>query len=101
VTRLRTVLAFLWDFVIGDDWRIAVGVAAALILTLILSDNGTAAWWLLPIVVGVMLTVSVWSVARHRARPAWSRSAPAQTEASRPATLQAGSSASRRPGAKT
>jgi hypothetical protein len=64
--RVRQFLEFLWDFVVGDDWRIAVGVAVALVLTLVLSNNGVDAWWLLPLVVAVMLSVSVWSVARKQ-----------------------------------
>jgi hypothetical protein len=64
---VRTFLRFLWDFVIGDDWRIAGAVAAALVLTLVMSNGGITAWWLLPVVVVVMLSVSVWAVARqHR-----------------------------------
>ena len=31
--RLKALLRFLWDFVIGDDWRIAAGVAVALGIT--------------------------------------------------------------------
>ena len=59
--------SFLWDFVIGDDWRIAAAVAVTLVAMLVLSNNGAAVWWLLPIVVLVMLGVSVWGVARsHR-----------------------------------
>jgi hypothetical protein len=66
MTIVRRLLRFLWDFVIGDDWRIAAGVAAALVATLVLSDNGVTAWWLLPLAVVVMLSVSVWTVARRR-----------------------------------
>jgi hypothetical protein len=64
--RVHQFLRFLWDFVIGDDWRIALAVAVALLVTLALSNNGVAAWWLLPLVVLLMLSVSVWSVARSR-----------------------------------
>ena len=66
MTRVQQFLRFLWDFVIGDDWRIALAVAVALLVTLVLSNNGVAVWWLLPLVVLVMLSVSVWSVARRR-----------------------------------
>lgn len=67
MTRSRRLLRFLWDFVIGDDWRIAAAVAAAQVLTLVMSNGGVTAWWLLPVVVVVMLSVSVWAVARqHR-----------------------------------
>ncbi len=66
MTRVRQVLRFLWDFVVGDDWRIAMAVAVGLVLTLVLSNNGVTAWWLLPIVVAAILTVSVWTIARKR-----------------------------------
>ena len=66
MNRVRQFLRFLWDFVIGDDWRIALAVAATLLLTLVLANNGATVWWLLPVVVLVMLSVSVWSVARSR-----------------------------------
>jgi hypothetical protein len=66
MSRVTGLLRFLWDFVIGDDWRIAFAVASALVLTLVLSNDGVAAWWLLPLVVAVMLGVSVWAVARNR-----------------------------------
>jgi hypothetical protein len=66
VSRVKTLLRFLWDLVIGDDWRIAVAVAITLVVMLVLSNNGAAVWWLLPTVVLVMLSVSVWSVARSR-----------------------------------
>jgi hypothetical protein len=66
MSRLVALLRFLWDFVIGDDWRIALGVAVALSLTAVLADNGVSAWWLLPSAAAVTLTVSVWTVARSR-----------------------------------
>lgn len=66
MNRVTALLRFLWDFVIGDDWRIAAGVAVGLGVTLVLSDNGASVWWLLPLVVLVMLSVSVWGVARNR-----------------------------------
>ncbi len=65
MTWIERFLRFLWDFVIGDDWRIALAVAVALVVTLVLSNNGVTAWWLLPIVVAVVLSASVWAVARR------------------------------------
>ena len=61
-------LRFLWDFVVGDDWRIALGVAIGLGITAVLADNAVTAWWLLPVVVAVMLSMSVWSVAAGAGR---------------------------------
>lgn len=66
MSHARSLLRFLWDFVIGDDWRLAAAVAVTLVTMLVLSNNGATVWWLLPIVVLVMLSVSVWGVARHR-----------------------------------
>jgi hypothetical protein len=66
MSRVRQLLKFLWDFVIGDDWRIALAVAVALLVTLVLSDSGVAAWWLLPLVVVAVLSASVWAVARKQ-----------------------------------
>jgi hypothetical protein len=66
MSRVQILLRFLWDFVIGDDWRIALTVSVALLVTLVLSNNGVTSWWLLPLVVAVMLSVSVWTVARGR-----------------------------------
>jgi len=59
---MKYVVAFLrfwWDFVVGDDWRVAVGLALALGLTWLLEDDGVSAWWLLPLAVGLLLVESV------------------------------------------
>jgi hypothetical protein len=47
---IRAVGAFVWDFVVGDDWTAAIGVVAVLALARL-----TGAWWLLPpAVIGVL-----------------------------------------------
>ena len=47
--RLRSIGAFWYDFVVGDDWRVAVVVVAALALTaLLVHAAGFNAWWLVP-----------------------------------------------------
>ncbi len=66
MSRVRALPRFLWDFVIGDDWRIAAAVTCALLATLALSNAGVVVWWLLPVVVVVVLTASVWAVACAR-----------------------------------
>jgi hypothetical protein len=49
---LKSIGAFWYDFVIGDDWRVAAVVAAALALTVLLvRAAGMNAWWLLPVCV--------------------------------------------------
>jgi hypothetical protein len=56
---LRRFGTFWWDFVVGDDWRIAVGVVAALGVSAVLAGTGVPAWWLLPLAVALLLYVSL------------------------------------------
>ena len=65
MSRVQALMRFLWDFVIGDDWRIALAVLLALAVTLVVSGSSLAVWWLLPLVVVVILSISVWDVARR------------------------------------
>jgi hypothetical protein len=46
---------FWWDFVVGDDWRVAAGVAIAFGLTAIVAATSVPAWWLLPLAVAAVL----------------------------------------------
>lgn len=57
--RLRAIGAFWWDFVVGDDWRLAAGVVAALAASVGLVAVGVPAWWLLPVTVLVTLALSL------------------------------------------
>jgi hypothetical protein len=50
---------FWWDIIVGDDWRVAAGLAVAFGLTWPLAHNGIAAWWLLPLAVALLLVGSV------------------------------------------
>ena len=50
---------FWWNFVIGDDWLVAVLVAAAIGATAVLAAANVAAWWLLPLAVPVVLWLSL------------------------------------------
>jgi hypothetical protein len=50
---------FWWEFVIGDDWLVAVLVAAAIGATAMLAAASIAAWWLLPLAVPVVLWLSL------------------------------------------
>jgi hypothetical protein len=59
MTRIAAFGRFWWDFVVGDDWVAAAGVVAGLALTAAL-----AAWWVMPIAVAVVLTMSVLRAAR-------------------------------------
>jgi hypothetical protein len=66
VNRVKAFGAFAYDFVIGDDWRIAAGVAVSLALTYALSRAGAAAWWLVPAALLVLLPLSLWRAVRSR-----------------------------------
>jgi hypothetical protein len=50
---------FWWEFVIGDDWLVAVLVAVAIGATAVLASAGVAAWWLLPLSVPLVLWLSL------------------------------------------
>jgi hypothetical protein len=65
MNRVITFARFWWDFVVGDDWRIALGAAVALAATGIASHAAMPAWWIVPSAVVLVLTLSVWRAARH------------------------------------
>jgi hypothetical protein len=65
MSRVRALGRFLWDFVVGDDWITAVGVAVALGVTALVAEDN-AAWFVMPVAVVVLLTQSVWRAARQR-----------------------------------
>ncbi len=50
---------FWWNFVVGDDWLVAVLVAAGIGATAALAAVGVAAWWLLPLAVPCVLWLSL------------------------------------------
>jgi hypothetical protein len=64
MSRARAALRFVWDFVVGDDWRLAVGVVLALGVTALVATTSVAAWWTLPVAVAGILGVSVWLAPR-------------------------------------
>ena len=62
--RVRAFALFWYDFVVGDDWRVAVGVVAVLGVTALLAASAIPTWWLLPLLVAAVLAASVWHAAR-------------------------------------
>jgi hypothetical protein len=69
MSRIKAFGAFWYDFIIGDDWRVAVIVVAGLAFTAILAHiAGVNAWWLLPLLAVAALC---WSL--HRATAARKR----------------------------
>ncbi len=66
IARLRAFGAFWYDFIVGDDWRIALVVVAALAATFGVSKTSVPAWWVLPAAVALVLPWSLWRVRRRR-----------------------------------
>ena len=59
---MKYVVAFMrfwYDFIVGDDWRVAVGIVGALALTALLTHHGANAWWLMPVAVVLILAGSL------------------------------------------
>jgi hypothetical protein len=65
---LRNFAAFWYDFIVGDDWVLAVGVLVALALTAaaVRSPFENAAWILLPLLAAGVLAISLWRAAFSR-----------------------------------
>ncbi len=64
---MSTVAAFLrgvWNFIVGDDWRTALGVVLALGVTALLAQAGSSAWWVMPVAVLGLLALSIKRAAR-------------------------------------
>jgi hypothetical protein len=59
---------FWYDFLIGDDWRLAVGVVITISGVFFVSHHGANAWWLLPLAVALLLVISVTHEVRRRFR---------------------------------
>ncbi|HEY2631248.1 MAG TPA: hypothetical protein VGI26_02585 [Solirubrobacteraceae bacterium] len=66
--RVRAFLLGVWEFVVGDDWRTALGVALALALTALLSETSVPAWWVMPVAVLLLLALSIRRAALSAAR---------------------------------
>ncbi len=65
---LRAFGRFWYGFIVGDDWRVAVGVALALLLTWLLTRANVNAWWLMPLAVAGLLWLSVARETRRATR---------------------------------
>ena len=63
ITRLGSWVVgfgrFWYEFIVGNDPIMAIGVAAGLVITAILLHAGVNAWWLVPVLVVSMLGVSL------------------------------------------
>lgn len=61
---MKRFALFWWDFLVGDDWLLPVGIAVALALTALLAATSVPAWWLLPLAVAAVLWLSLRRAAR-------------------------------------
>jgi hypothetical protein len=66
--HIQTFGKFWYDFIIGDDWRVALGVTTAIALLCLVVRQGMNWWWLLPVAVAGLLAVSLNNVSRPRRR---------------------------------
>jgi hypothetical protein len=68
MSRVRAFFLGVWDFIVGDDWRTALGVVLALGLTALVAKTSVSAWWIMPLAVLVLLTLSLRRAARGATR---------------------------------
>ena len=66
MNALRRFGRFWWDFVVGDDWRAAVGIGLAIGATAALVAGGIDAWWLMPVAVATVLWLSLRRASTNR-----------------------------------
>ena len=66
IARLKAFGAFWYDFIVGDDWRVAACVAVALAATFAVSRSSVPAWWILPAAVALVLPWSLWRARRKQ-----------------------------------
>ena len=59
MTYIRTFFRFWYDFIVGDDWRLAVAAVAALGATALAVEASIPAWWVAPVVLTAFLALVV------------------------------------------
>jgi hypothetical protein len=66
VSAVVGVARFLYGFVVGDDWTVALAILLALAATGLLVTDHISAWWLVPFVAIFMTGFSLRRTARKR-----------------------------------
>jgi len=67
INRIRAFVAFWYDFVVGDDWRVAAGVVGALAISVVISrTTHLPVWWIGMAAVAALLPLSIHRATRHR-----------------------------------
>lgn len=66
---IRAFCRFWYDFIVGDDWRIALGVVIAITVTMTLSrTTDVPTWWIIVVAVATLLWLSIRRAAGTRRR---------------------------------
>lgn len=66
---IRKAALETYDFVVGDDWLLAVGVIAGLGLTALLARaTSLSAWWAAPVIVIAVLVTSTLNAGRKASK---------------------------------
>lgn len=56
---------FWYDFIVGDDWRVALAIVVAFALTAVLSaSTGVQTWWIVPVVAVLTIPLALSRVVR-------------------------------------
>ena len=67
----RAFFSFWWDFIVGDDWRLAAGTVLTLLLAGLVNraegDVQSVAWLIAPVDVVLTLSISVGQAVCKRA----------------------------------
>jgi hypothetical protein len=56
---VKTFGQFWYDFIVGDDWKLAIGAVLAITVVYVAAHNDVNTWWLLPLAVPTLLAVSL------------------------------------------
>lgn len=65
MNAIRAVGTVLADLLIGDDWRITLGIVLTLAATAGLAHVGVPVWWLPPLAVLALLVGTVYGARRR------------------------------------
>jgi len=66
ISAVVGVARFLYGFVVGDDWTVALAIVLALAATGLLVTDHVSAWWLVPFVAIFMTGLSLTRSTRKR-----------------------------------
>ncbi len=59
MSHVRSFFQFWYDFIVGDDWRLALAAVVALGLSALAVEASIPAWWVAPAVVAGFLALVV------------------------------------------